>query len=447
MEIMPLVAIIALDSVVHFFMMADIILFLRCFYDPGFQWNNKKAVVLLIYSVIYVALYEVNSRMPIYIELVLDNLIYVIAVYDYQGKRLRAVFRFVWVYLIVACCAVLISEIGSVYIFVGYNLMTLEMGLVQSVITSVLQSVFFAFIFFYIYQRIFKKGLFLRFKRREKIFAIVYTLLCIALMALVEFFGKGSDVVLAALGITFVLTAVLVPVFFYYLQISEHYQTLTKNQEAHIQAELAHFQQYQQMQEETSRFRHDIRNNLLCMNDMLHQGKTEELSGYLQNLMGAVEGMSKKYVTGDALLDSIVGVKAQTMEQHNIRFSLDGVLAGGLPWKPMDICNVFANALDNAIEACQKVPSEKREISMKIKATPQFWFITIENPVVEAVDTSKLFQKKGGYTSKANAAEHGIGTYSMKYTVESYGAMLNATCGGETFVLEIVVDKRSEVLV
>ena len=109
----------------------------------------------------------------------------------------------------------------------------------------------------------------------------------------------------------------------------------------------------------------------------------------------------------------------------------------------MDICNVFANALDNAIEACQKVEPERRQISMSIKSTSQFWFITIENPVAEAVDTSKLFLKNGGYTSKANADKHGIGTYNMKYTVESYGAMLKAECNDETFKLEILIDKSS----
>ena len=212
-----------------------------------------------------------------------------------------------------------------------------------------------------------------------------------------------------------------------------------------MQTELEHFRQYQLAQEENARYHHDMRNNLLCLNSLMQEGKTQEAAQYLKDLVQAADRPSKRYITGDALLDGIVAVKAQTMEEQQIRFQLDGVLAGGLPWKPMDICNVFANALDNAIEACQKVAPEKRTVTMNIKGTAQFWFLTIQNPVDKKVDTAKLFQKNGGYTSKSNAANHGIGTYNMKYTVDSYGDMLKADCTEDTFTLEIMIDKGDRI--
>lgn len=155
------------------------------------------------------------------------------------------------------------------------------------------------------------------------------------------------------------------------------------------------------------------------------------------------ERLSAKYVTGDEMLDCIVSAKAGSMEQRGIKFRLDGVLAGGLGWKPMDICSVFANALDNAAEACMQLPEEMREIEMKIKSTPQFWFVRIENPVKEPVNVGLLFQEKGGYTTKQNAGKHGIGTYNMKHTVESNGGMLQAECTNLRFILEIMIDKTA----
>ena len=79
---------------------------------------------------------------------------------------------------------------------------------------------------------------------------------------------------------------------------------------------------------------------------------------------------------------------------------------------------------------------------MQICSTAQYWFITILNPVKEAVDTGRLF-KKNGYTSKIDQVRHGIGTYNMKYTVESNSAMLKAESTDEIFKLEIVIDKSS----
>ena len=433
------------------------IVFLHCFYDPGFGWSVKKAIYLAICyftsTVLDTGLMMLltsnssSDMLALLIPEVITILTFIaelwIIFYDFKGKRLRGIFRYLWVSFIILLCTTLIDSIGTTYLFPEMDIYALDMYYGPMLIISGLYLLIFGSVFLYLYFRIYKKNIFLRFQRREKIFAIVYSILFLSFYVVIEYYGPTSNIALVGLGITFVMAAILVPVFFYYLQISGHYQDRSKYQEAHLQAELIHFQEYRQRQEETSQFRHDIRNNLLCVNDLLQQGKPDEASEYLKDLLHAVERLSKKYVTGDDLLDSIVGVKAQVMEQHGIHFDLDGVLAGGLPWKSMDICNVFANALDNAMEACQRVTPEKRRISMRIRSTPQFWFVTIENPVEKAVDTSALFQRNGGYTSKSDAAQHGIGTYNMKCTVESYGAMLKADCTDELFRLEIMIDKSS----
>lgn len=430
-----------LDIPNTFFHYAAVIVFIHCFYDPGFQWNTKKALLFLAAATLECI------PIPVFeVDIIAATLVIVadlaILLYDYQGNRLRGLWHFLWVFFVIEGCAQTIIQIGISYIFINFNYGS---GITswQSIITTSIEITVFAFIFFYLYFSMYKRGIVLPWKNRERIFVFIYSIVFSALPRIFYYSGKDGDTSLVIMGISFVLTAVLIPVFFYYLQISEYYRNRTAIQEQHIQAELAHFQQYRQNQAETSRFRHDIKNNLLCVSDMLQQGKTAEASNYLMDLLDTVENLSKKYVTGDELLDSIVGVKSQIMEQHGIRFELDGVLAGGLPWKPMDICNVFANALDNAIEACQKVPPERRRISMRIKSTPQFWFVTIDNSIAEVVDTTKLFQKNGGYTSKSNSAQHGIGTYNMKHTVESYGAMLKAECTGEIFILEIMIDNSS----
>ena len=208
-----------------------------------------------------------------------------------------------------------------------------------------------------------------------------------------------------------------------------------------MEAELAHFQQYKLAQEETARFRHDIKNNLLCATDMLRQGKAEEANAYLQDLLEGVETLSNRHVTGDEILDSILAFKAQKMEEQGIDFRLDGVVAGGLSWKPVDICNVFANALDNAIEACERLPQEDRQITMTIKATMQNWLIRMENPVLEAVDTKRLFKKKDRFSSKSDPQNHGLGTYTMKHTVETYGGALQAEYADHKFLLDIMIPK------
>ena len=432
-----------------YFLNAAVVLFLKCFYDPGFQWGIKKSLIMLLFLLIDIGIQLLFGEVIAENTFLLLTLaaceivggIFVV-IYDYDGKRFRGILRYIWVYTVVFLCTMLVEEIGCQFIFPEYSFETMNVSHSQTIITNSVCILFFALVFFYLYYRVYKRGLFFPWKKREKIFAIIYSVLCVIVAVVIDESGKNSENSLRILGITFILFAILLPVSVYGLLISQHFEQRTKLQELYLQSELEHFRQYMHAQEETRRFRHDIQNNLLCMSDMVAAGNYDKLEQYLKDLLETTHALSFRYASGDELLDSILNSKARVMEQQGIRFSLDGVLAGGLPWKPMDICAVFANALDNAIEACEKVAPEKRSIVMEIKGTPQFWLVSIENAVAGQVDVGKIFRKNGGYTSKKDAAAHGIGTYSMKQTVEAYGDMLTAECTQEVFRLEILIDKR-----
>ena len=58
-----------------------------------------------------------------------------------------------------------------------------------------------------------------------------------------------------------------------------------------------------------------------------------------------VNALSPKVVTGDEMLDSLVSSKLAKMEELGIKFRLDGVIDGGLDWKPMDTCTVLNHTL------------------------------------------------------------------------------------------------------
>ena len=429
-----------------FFVIAAVIVFLHCFYDSGFRWNRKKVLFMLAYLLVDAVLMfflGTESIYPYFLQIVL---IYIV-IRDYKGKKIKGIIRFFVTYYIIAFCSITVSLNGYMLFYPDITVETMEVNKVTDpvmIFVNILNLLFFGIIFFSLYFGLYKRRITVRCGVRELVLASLYPILCIAVTIIIIFGSTGNGTIIVLTGMS-ILMAMLLPVFLYYTRISQYYQKRSDYQEHHMQAELAYFMQYKQAQEETIRFRHDIRNNLLCISEMLQSGKTEEAQAYLQDLVNTSETLRKKYVSGDEMLDCIIGVKTGDMEEQGIRFQLDGVLAGGLQWKPVDICNVFANALDNAIEACQKLAPEKRKITMNIKATPQFWFVTIENPVTETIDTTKLFQKNGGYTSKPNAVHHGIGTYNMKSTVESYGDILKAECNGETFVLEIMIVKSSPV--
>lgn len=433
------------STISNFLSNIAIVLFLHCFYDAKFLLPRKKIYLFLAIEMISFLVdlfFPVIYASDLFFLFILILYIYT-AVYDYSGKKILAIWRFfIYSILLVFFFMSYATLIDACLFNNWYSSPTVsEFSPESNLISGLIGTGFFGFTAFFLYRQ-YRKGVIVRCGKREIWVLCVAIFLTSFACSVVSYSGNNAYAMRWIVASFSLLWAFVFPTLLYSTRISEYYRNRSATQEQHMQAELDHFQQYRLTQEENARFHHDIRNNLLCLNNMMQEGRIEEATLYLKDLVKAVDRPSKKYITGDALLDGIVAAKVQQMEQHGISFRLDGVLAGGLPWKPMDICNVFANALDNAIEACQSNRKDNQTISMQIKSTPQFWFVTIENPVNKKINTAKLFQKNSGYTSKVDKARHGIGTYNMKYTVDSYGDMLSAQCTDDTFTLEIMVDKK-----
>ncbi len=213
-------------------------------------------------------------------------------------------------------------------------------------------------------------------------------------------------------------------------------------QENYLAAELEYIEQYKRSQTETRAFRHDIINNLSLTNMMLDEGKTEEASAHLKELLGNVQALSPQYITGDEMLDCIVAMKAAKMEELGITFSSDGVVDGGLNMKPMDVCSIFANAIDNAIEAARKCPEDVETfVSLAIKRTEKFFVIRIENSAEGKVDVEKLLITSG-YTSKKDKEHHGFGLRNIRLSVEKYDGLLKAESEEGRFMLSIMIPRK-----
>ena len=214
-------------------------------------------------------------------------------------------------------------------------------------------------------------------------------------------------------------------------------------QESYLNAELEYIERYKNTQTETRAFRHDIINNLSLTNMMLDEGKVEEASAHLKELLGNVRALSPSIITGDEMLDCIVAMKADKMRELQIDFKSDGVVDGGLNMKPMDICSIFANAIDNAIEASSKTLPEAW-VELNIKRTEKFFIVKISNSACEKVDVEKLFMS-AGYTSKKDTEHHGFGLRNIRRTVEEYDGLVKAESDESSFGLSIMIPRKSSV--
>ena len=187
----------------------------------------------------------------------------------------------------------------------------------------------------------------------------------------------------------------------------------------------------------------DIINNLSMMDMLLADGKTAEAKEHLEDLLTSVSALSPEFVTGDEMLDCIVAMKSAKCKEEGIDFAADGVIDGGLNMKPMDICRVFANALDNAIEAEVNLPEGlAKKILMQIKRTEQFFVIRISNTTNGRVDVKKAVNNPG-YTSKKDREHHGFGITTIRKTVSDYEGMTKFEASDGEFAVSIMIPRQN----
>lgn len=326
----------------------------------------------------------------------------------------------------------------------GMDLDNLSFGAEVSFDISMLLIVFAAFL--YIYKSVYKKGIAMRPRSSDVVMTGTY---CIYILMMIIIFVSMEEEGIALVAeyaflrgiFSFVMTAVAVvmPYFIVRSRLSAYYSDLSDYQQSFLDAQINASRQYREAQEETRAFRHDVQNELTVISMLMKEGRYSEAEQCVHDMLSEVNALSPRIVTGDDMLDPLISSKLAGFEDMSVTLGVDGVLEGGLNWKPMDKCRVFANALDNAFEACMKLEdADVRHISLTFKKTKHQRFVTMTNPCTEAVDCNALMSG-AKVTSKPDKHLHGYGIQIIKRTVEKYGGMVRLSCENGQFTLEIIL--------
>lgn len=218
------------------------------------------------------------------------------------------------------------------------------------------------------------------------------------------------------------------------------YKAVAELNEHYLEAQLKHFKSFQETQQETRRIRHDMKNHIICMNDLLERGENEKLSEYLKELTDITQHIDKELHIGNDIADAIINEKYVTAKSKGVQINLEGSLAGIDSIAPIDLCTIFANALDNALEAVTAPGITKPFITINIKRNKKFLFLSFLNPCLQ-----KLPLQNGSLkTTKNDTINHGFGLNNIHIAVEKYNgdmkcSILSSEDNQRLFNLEIML--------
>lgn len=147
-------------------------------------------------------------------------------------------------------------------------------------------------------------------------------------------------------------------------------------------AQKIYLSEAQMRYEQTKAFRHDIKNHLLILDGMLRKGQLEESRTYLQKLDAMSTALFFPYQTGNPVVDILLGEKLGLAAANHIKTNVSVVLPKSCGIEDVDWCVIFANALDNALNACRALEGE-REMSISGKRQGDFYLLEFQNTCAE----------------------------------------------------------------
>lgn len=129
----------------------------------------------------------------------------------------------------------------------------------------------------------------------------------------------------------------------------------------------------------------------------------------------------------------MINAKADLMEQNKITFTHQVSIPESSCMGKMDLCALFANSMDNAIEACRKLPANIRKITMEVKAEKGLLVYRISNSLPEPLKMKDDLPM----TSKKDGTLKGIGLKSIREIVTRYNGHfeIETTDGSFTLLL------------
>lgn len=195
---------------------------------------------------------------------------------------------------------------------------------------------------------------------------------------------------------------------------------------------MKYYKEKEIVDEQIRKMYHDIKNHVLCLENLKDQNNCKE---YISNIKQTIQGFENYTKTGNKMLDILINQKSIKMKNLNIKFSSDINLENVEYVKDIDIITIFSNAIDNAIEACEQIPENKRFIKINSAYIGKFILIKISNRMSDA-STSYINNLK---TNKKDKFRHGIGLYNIKSSVKKYDGQVSIDIKNGEFKLTILI--------
>lgn len=198
-----------------------------------------------------------------------------------------------------------------------------------------------------------------------------------------------------------------------------------------------YYENIKKQQENIKRIKHDIKNHMNVIRNLIIDGEYEHVNNYVQSINEQLNHDTPEQMTNHKILDAILFNKIKICKDKNIIFDLDVKIPEKIPIDDFDLCVIYGNLLDNAIEACLQIQEQNKEkyIELKTFTKGDYLFINIKNNF--SLDINTIGNKF--ITHKEDKLNHGIGMDNIRTTIQKYDGQMKITYADKEFNVSILL--------
>lgn len=250
--------------------------------------------------------------------------------------------------------------------------------------------------------------------------AIPFAFAVISIITTMEAFGHEISPVILAIRFSIIFGSVLVCALLgkVITQMAEAViaQEQGKWAEQLLSLQAAQYEAFKQNMEQTKAQRHDLRHQLAVIRSYSIEGDNSKLTGYLDTLFAEIPDQHGVSYCENVAVNAIVSYYAVLAEKSGIKLSIKLTVPEHTQRiSETNLCVIFGNLLENAMEACGRMTEGDRFIRLYSRLQHKTLTITVDNSFDGTVC------KQGERLRSSKRADLGIGTASVTTVAEKHG--------------------------
>ena len=220
---------------------------------------------------------------------------------------------------------------------------------------------------------------------------------------------------------------------------------LEQRKSGQYHSQIMAYKMLEEQYRQSERLRHDMKNHIIALRALLQNKEWAKMRNYLADMEDQGNIGIGEEVTGNRVIDALLYRKRKLAEEKDIIWECDVRMPKECCIDEFDLCVLFGNILDNAIEACERLScsllhnDESPFVNIQSKIIKKCLLLEIKNST-DLKDMSEI-----GFTRKNNPEEHGIGLLNISDIVRRYNGSMKIEMIKGVFIISILLPLNDNV--